>query len=56
MVTITAMRSIQPTKKPANITIKQMTSLNAPPFLKNVDHLTKISVIQFTPGISSKII
>ena len=53
LVMRTQITSIQPTKKPTNVTIKLMMSLSAPPFLKNVDQRTIISVIQFTPGMSS---
>lgn len=49
------MRSSQPKTIPEGIVTRiQMISLISPPFLRNVDHLTIISTIQLTPGMSSK--
>ena len=49
----TQIRSIQPTKRPPKVTMIQMRSLNKENFFKRVDHLTTISVIQLTTGMSS---
>ena len=47
-------RSIQPKTIPLGIVTKiQMINLSKPPFFDHVDHLTTISVIQFTPGINN---
>ena len=53
LVIRTQIRSIQPTTMPRNVTTIHTISLMIPPFLKKVDHLTTISVIQFTTGMSS---